>query len=74
MLKVFNFDTLDQLFKTAERIQKMHLSMDEIILFKAIAFLSRGMYKNVFSAATWTNHGIYDYSQSNTQEYNWDEW
>ena len=47
MLKVANFDTVDQLFKTADRIQKMHMSVDEITLLKALAFLSRGEFKNL---------------------------
>ncbi len=42
MLKVLSYDTVEQLFKTAERIQKLHLSLDEIILLKAVAVLSRG--------------------------------
>ena len=46
MLKVAHFDTVDQLFKTADRIQKMHLSVDEITLLKALAFLSRGEFRN----------------------------
>lgn len=45
MLKVANYNTVDQLFNTAGRIQKLHLSTDEIILLKAIAFLSRGKNK-----------------------------
>ncbi len=49
MLKVLSFDTLDKLFRTAGQVQKLHLSLDEINVLKAVAFFSRGKQYFTFS-------------------------
>ncbi len=58
MLKVLSFETLDQLFKTAGQVQKLHLSLDEINVLKAVAFFSRGKQHFTLSENLTGSHAL----------------